>query len=645
MITISELRKNALFSDVKVSELRRILPTLRKEYYPRSVVICKEGEPGSCIYIILSGQVKLTLTEITHTETLVYLNAGDFFGESAVLTNESRSVTAEAVIDAEILLLNRTSFYELVERDTTVMHNIIRTIDTRIRRRTLGMFHQQPKPSQIVSVYSPKKAPCKTFLTVNLSVSLYEQTEHPIVILDMTMNNSSISHILKMGNPKTIGNEDITEENIKKAICQHEKGFHLVTISAERLRNGEISREQIASMLSILKTLFHYIIINTSTKISNNTFEALDLSNTVVLLSPIGEDPPSGIFDHQDIIPVYYFAQNSQNSDVHLTEAAPLILPPSWLAEQHFYESGEVIIDQYPHDEMSHTINKVARRIAGICIGLALGGVAARGLSHIGVLKVLEEHHIPIDMIAGSNTGAIIGAMHALGISASDMEKFALELEKHQPLVSMWDFYPFHGGLLSYRRIIKLISEYIPENLTFHNLKIPLRIITMTLDVGQEVVLNSGSILKAIEASIVMPGVFSPVKYNNKFLVDGSTINPVPISDLVEMGADVSVGVNSFAPLTPSYTPPPPNYSNLVGYAENLKIVDIIIRSFQNLQYEISTVKSVIADVTIAPEVIGFTWNDFSQAEGIIETGKKAAERILPELKNVIKNRRFFKKI
>ncbi len=174
MITISELRKNSLFSDVKISELRRILPTLRKEYYPRSAEICKEGEPGSCLYLILSGQVKLSMSEQTHTESLGYLNAGDFFGEASVLTHEPRTVTAEAVIDAEILLLSQQSFYNLVERDPTVMHNVIRTIDRRLRRRTLGLFHQQLKHSQIVSIYSPKKIPLKTFLAVNLAASLYE---------------------------------------------------------------------------------------------------------------------------------------------------------------------------------------------------------------------------------------------------------------------------------------------------------------------------------------------------------------------------------------------------------------------------------------------------------------------------------------
>ncbi len=629
-----------------MTDLRRILPTLRKEYYPRSAVVCREGEPGSCLYIILSGQIKLTVTQDTHTETLAYLNAGDFFGENAVLTGETRAITAKAVIDAEILLLNQTSFYEMVEYDPAVMHNVIRTIDTRIRRKTLGMFHQQPKPSQIISIYSPKKASCKTFLAVNLSVSLYELTEQQVVILDMTMNEPGISHILGIGTPKTVGAEEITEENIKKIITQHDSGLHLITVSAERLSKGEISREQIASALGILKAIFHYVIINTSTEISNNTFEALDLSNTVVLLSPIGEDPPTGMFDHQAIIPVYYFAQGSVDSDVHLTETAPLILPPSWLAEKHFYEFGEVIIDRYPHDEVSHTIKRVARHIAGLCIGLALGGTAARGLSHIGVLRVLEENGIMVDMIAGSNTGAIIGALHALGMSTSEMEKIALELGHHKPpLVSFRDFSPFGGGLLRYRRLLKFLAQFIPEKLTFHNLKIPLRVITMTLDLGQEVAFNNGSVLKAIEASLAMPGIFPPVKYDGKFLVDGSTINPVPISDLVEIGADILVGVNSFAPLTPSYTPPPANYTNFVGYAENLKMIDIIIRSFQNLQYEISTAKTNIADVTIAPEIVGFSWNDFGNAQGIIEEGKKATEAVLPHLKKIISDRRFFKKI
>lgn len=644
LITIADLRRNALFADVKVSELRRILPTLRKEYYPRSALICREGEQGSSIYIILSGQVKLSVTENTHSTNLGYLNAGDFFGESAVLTNEPRAITAEAVIDAEVVLFSQQSFHELVERDPTIMHNMIRTIDQRIRKKTLGLFHQQPKHSQIISIYSPKRTPWKTFLAVHLAASLFTQTLQPVVVLDMTMNAPNIARILRMEGIEPVEDE-ITEETLQYFCYHHPSGFYLMTMSDELLRTGKISRERIAGILGMLKASYQYVLINTSTEISNNTFEALDLSNMVVLLSPVAEEPPIGMFDHQEIITVYYTPQAASQSLLHSTEMTPLLLPSDQDAERLFYEQGEMSLSHTSHHGgMNLIIHKIARHIANLRIGLALGGMAARGLAHIGVLKVLERNAITIDMIAGSNTGALVGAMYALGMSIADIEQAAFEVQKSLPLVSFRDFSLLSGGLLSHRRIRKLISEYIPEKLTFHDLHISLRIITMALDVGKEVPLSSGSLLKALEASIAMPGIFPPINYDGNFLVDGSTINPVPMSDLIEMEADILVGVNSFGQLSPSYTPPPENYINLVGYAENMKMIDIITRSFQNLQYEISSAKAMIADVTIIPDLLGYTWVDFKHAQGIIEAGEKAAEKMLPELKRVIENRRLYRR-
>ncbi len=645
LIRVSELRKNALFANVKVSEIRRILPKLQQAYYPRSAIICREGELGNCLYIILSGQVKLTITEETHTKTLAYLNAGDFFGESAVLQNEPRSVTAEAVIDAEVLLLTRNLFDEFLERDSSIMHNVIYALDQRIRVNTLGLFQPQLKQSQIISIYSPRNGRVKTFAAVNLAVSLSRQTDFPIVILDMTLHGDTIATLLRMENVLTIGEHAITEEQIKRVLCRHMSGVYLATISPELLRSGKISREQVAGTLGLLKTLFQYVVINTSSEISNNTFEALDLSDVVVLLPPVGDEPPTGMFDHQDIITVYYQSEaDAVADDAHLPGMAPLILPWNASIERTLYETGDILLEREPTHAASRVIQKVARHVAGLRIGLALGGIAARGISHIGVLKVFEEHDIPLDMIAGSNIGAVIGAAYALGIGATELEQIVSRWEAHLPLVSLRDFYPFRGGLLNNHRIMKLIAEFIPEHVTFDDLKIPLRIITMALDTGKEVILESGSVLKAVEASLAMPGIFQPVLHNDQFLLDGSIINPVPLSDLIEMDADILVGVNSFAPLTPSYMPPPKSYSSLVGYADKLKMIDIITRSFQNLQYEISTAKSMIADVMVEPEVLGYSWSSFEKAAGILEAGKKAARDKLPELQRVINTHRKFKK-
>jgi NTE family protein len=410
------------------------------------------------------------------------------------------------------------------------------------------------------------------------------------------------------------------------------------------LRAGKITREHVAGTLGILKTLFQYVIVNTSSEISNNTFEALDLSDIVVLLPRISEEPPMGMFDHQDIVTVYCQTDDVSAESGRALGMAPLILPWNQAVEHTVFERGEILTAYDPTHPVSRVIQKVGRRVAGLQIGLALGGIAARGISHIGVLKVFEDHDIPVDMIAGSNIGAVVGAAYALGVGAAELEKIVSEWHAHLPLVSLRDFYPFRGGLLNNHRIMKLIADFIPQEATFEDLKIPLRIITMALDTGKEVILESGSLLKAVEASLAMPGVFPPVLHQDKFLLDGSIINPVPLSDLLEMHADILVGVNSFAPLTPSYTPPPKRYTSLVGYADKLKMIDIITRSFQNLQYEISTAKSMIADIMIEPEVLGYSWSNFEKAPGILEAGQKAARNMLPELQRVIDTHRKFKK-
>jgi NTE family protein len=645
VIRISELRKNALFANVKVAEIRRILPKLQQAYYPRSAIICREGEQGNCLYIILSGQIKLTMTEDTHTKTLAYLNAGDFFGESAVLQNEPRGLTAEAVIDAEVLLLTRALFEELFERDPVIMHNILYALDQRIRLDTLGLFQPQLKQSRIVAVYSPRHGRVKTFVALNLAVSLARQTDFPVVILDLTLHGPTIAALLGMGEALTIGESPISEEQVKRVLCRHESGVYLATMSPDLLRTGKISREQVAGALGVLKTLFQYVVVNTSSEISNNTFEALDLSDMVVLLPPLGEEAPIGMFDHQEIITVYYHADGDGSAnDGHPSGMAPLVVAWNPALEHMLYETAVILLDHDPAHAASRIIQKVARQVAGLQIGLALGGIAARGISHVGVLRVLEEHNISVDLIAGSNIGAVIGGAYALGIGAADLEGIISRWQDHLPLVSLRDFYPLRGGLLSNHRIMKLIAEFIPPHITFDDLTIPLRVITMALDTGKEVVLDRGSVLQAIEASLAMPGIFQPVRHNDQFLLDGSIINPVPLSDLVEMGADILVGVNSFAPLTPSYAPPPKRYTSLVGYAEKLRMIDVITRSFQNLQYEISAAKAMIADVMIAPEVLGYSWSSFEKAPGILEAGKKAARNRLPELQRVIDAHRKFKK-
>lgn len=177
-------------------------------------------------------------------------------------------------------------------------------------------------------------------------------------------------------------------------------------------------------------------------------------------------------------------------------------------------------------------------------IGLALGSGAAKGLAHIGVIKALEEKGIPINMIAGSSIGALIGACYAMTGSINNIEALVLKID-WKKLAKLLDpnIALFFKGVI-YGKKIKEFLKTIIGNVEFKDLKIPLSIVTTDAETGEEVVINKGSVLDAVRASISIPAVFTPVRHENRYLMDGGVINPVPVSVVKEMGADFIIACN-----------------------------------------------------------------------------------------------------
>lgn len=175
-------------------------------------------------------------------------------------------------------------------------------------------------------------------------------------------------------------------------------------------------------------------------------------------------------------------------------------------------------------------------------IGLALGAGAARGFAHIGVLKVLDEEKIPVDFIAGTSTGALMGAIYASGISAKEMEELVLNLDRRKTTSFFTPTIPY-SGLVEGKRITEFMKSII-GNPNIEDLKIPFAAIATDVLNGREVVITKGSAIEAIRASISIPGIFTPCEYNGNFLVDGGLVNPVPVSCVSDMGADFIIAVN-----------------------------------------------------------------------------------------------------
>ncbi len=175
-------------------------------------------------------------------------------------------------------------------------------------------------------------------------------------------------------------------------------------------------------------------------------------------------------------------------------------------------------------------------------VGLALGSGGAKGISHISVIEYLESLNIPIHMIAGSSAGAVVGAVYCCG-TLKEFKEALLHLEWND-MISLFDPVFPRSGLIEGAKALKFMKQFIPDSVTIDELPIPLSIIATDLYSGMPVVFRSGNLLQAIRASGSIPGIFVPVTYENKVLVDGGISKPLPIDVVKNMGAGYTIAVN-----------------------------------------------------------------------------------------------------
>lgn len=180
-------------------------------------------------------------------------------------------------------------------------------------------------------------------------------------------------------------------------------------------------------------------------------------------------------------------------------------------------------------------------------VSLALSGGGARGYAHLGVLKALNRSNIPVDLIVGTSMGAVVGAVYATGYSADEMEAMASQIRWPQLLRLVDVAFPRYGLIKGQR--LEQFFRWLTQDKKFHQLKTPLVVIATDLASNSEVQLKSGSVAVALRATTALPGIFSPASVDNRLLVDGSLINPVPASAAIEMGAEIILAVDVTSPV------------------------------------------------------------------------------------------------
>jgi NTE family protein len=261
--------------------------------------------------------------------------------------------------------------------------------------------------------------------------------------------------------------------------------------------------------------------------------------------------------------------------------------------------------------ELSRKPPAVSARIP--VIGVALGGGFARGIAHIGVLKVLEQEGIPVRFVTGTSVGALIGACYCSGLSIAEMEEIAHSTRFTS--FARWTLSRY--GFASNDRMVSFLTRTLKVR-TFEELRIPLGVAATDFNTGEGVVFRSGPIVDPVRASCAYPGMFLPVNIRGRYLVDGMLSHPVPTRPLREMGVERVLAVH---------------LKGMWANGAPRHLFDVIGQSFAIAQEAVASLWRQAADVVVEPDVGEFAYDDFKRAGDLIRLGEVAMRKALPQVR------------
>ncbi|MBI2885370.1 MAG: patatin-like phospholipase family protein [Candidatus Omnitrophica bacterium] len=710
------LKHIPLFASCTAEQLQLVGERTRLMEYKKDECVYREGDRADAFYIVSSGRLRVFSGAEGHEHVLTVLHNGDTFGEISLLTGEMHSATVEAINDTLVLQLEKPDFDELINRIPSLVLYLSRLLSKRLRTKQQG---GGPADATVIAVYGAARGVGRTLFSAALATFLRGETRQPVIVVDFSSKEGLANLVLSPA--RRVGRQSVpirsfwSEEPVEQEAWEHPLGFHV--LDAASLLTAAESERGVAPLVSGLVTRYHYLVLDLPTELNTTVLKALTQSDLVYVLTDATKTC---------LLRTNALIQQLRESGGHLEGRMKLALNMMETAEERLSPSEaaaslgrpiDVLLPAIPSasgvlsaeeflqglsvQETAYAlvVRRVARELGGLLVGLALGSGAALGLAHIGVLKVLERERIPIDLIAGSSVGAMIGALWASGKSADELEQIAKRFE--QPwrlralfldfgiplfcvvigifagalvirLAGVWTgilfglivamalglvFGPLAGGPLQGARVTQFLQELLGD-MTFEETRIPLKILASNPTLREEVVFESGRLVEAVRASISIPGIFKPVRARGKVCIDGGVINPIPISVLKKAGAKRIIAVNVF-----------PTTEEVTIYAKELErrraereaqlaskhlfvrlasllrrelrrsvtplIFDVIMRSMQSMEYQIAEVACHDADLVLRPTVPGSSWLEFYHPAKFIQRGEEEGRRHLEAIKRV----------
>jgi len=663
------LKQIPIFQGLNWFELNRLSRYVEIVEFNKGDAICQQGAPADAFYALVSGRVYCySLNPAGHKDDVDFILRGMQFGIISALTGENHTHTYEAINDSVVIKINKDSFSQLLKTIPQLAVALSQSLSQRIRSHVTHTKNTQE--CSIIAVYAPVQGSGSSTYATNLALSLKEQTDKKILLLSL----SSDKHEERVDLAHIVNDHHSILNTITKGVLT----VDLLSVKFDPQNTTLMSK--ISQFVSAPVNDYNYIVLDLPNEMDDVVMKTLTQSDVIHLVTIDNEkdlDTTRHVIDrlseqlkerfHTDRVQVIISGVNTDkrvspleikrilNYDVFL--ALPHLQPTEFTYKKII--PGFAFVEVDAKSEYAQTIRRLSRQISKVMIGLVLGGGAALGMAHIGIIRVLEREGIPIDIVVGSSMGALIASIWSVGNTADDLEKFGLEFEnKTEMLFKTYDPIIPIAGLVGGESIRKWLKGKL-DNKTFHDTKIPLRVVIYDLFHRKEIVVSDGLLVDAVRKSIAIPGVIKPIMEGRQMIIDGGVLNPLPTNVLADMGVKKIIAVNVLQ------SPEEVDWSqkkadeNLIKYfdmpfskhpfkfigfrlgrimskAFTPNIADIIVRTLQATEYVIAEQSAKQADVLIHPDLRGIQWFELYEVKELIKRGEEAAIKALPAIKALV---------
>jgi predicted acylesterase/phospholipase RssA/CRP-like cAMP-binding protein len=600
--TLQLLRRAPIARNLAPADLAQLASVLRRVRFPAGATIFRHDETRLSMFVILRGRVKILAGEALPNYRLIdYLGRGEHFGEMALLTDGQSPITAEAVVETELLELSLADFQRLLSNCPGFAANLTATLGMRLRRITSGR-RRRARPVVIGLVNSTART--QSLLPILSEVLATDGNKLEVLTERRTLWPTGGRYLVEHIPDGTDATQraELLASRLARVVDLHDRVLIDLT---QRDIEGELSQ-----LLHHCEEIWWLI---------DRDYVATGFENLERLLAA----EPS-------LAPRVHLVWILRENDYYAPPAPSE--PP--IASLDF----KVVMSDdptRPSVAQRRGVQRLARHLNGTRVGLALSGGGARGMAHLGVIRALDEAGIHFDLIAGTSSGALMGLAYAGGWTADDaLAEYKQKLTPPRSL-RMVPGLPRWYMVTMFRRHAweHLLRPYLGDA-RLEQLQVPFYIVTVDLISGQQVIRERGDVIDAVLASINLPVVSKPILRDGMALVDGGVLNNLPADLLLPRGADLVVGVDVMSKLSQTFAgntaQTPTSQMKHPGPLETLlRISDV-------QEHGLSLIQRRACDVLIAPDTSRFEFADFSRADELAAMGYAAGSEMIPQIRQMI---------